>query len=89
MAPQPQPQPERPDDTVQPRPATAAEAAPVTITAEPQLRDLQKELLGLVPASLRRKQAAKKKADALPKAARPSINATPDVYEEQQYEAAE
>jgi WW domain-binding protein 11 len=30
-----------------------------TISAEPQLRDLQKELLGFVPAAVRRKQAKK------------------------------
>ncbi|KAI8097985.1 uncharacterized protein B0P05DRAFT_522847 [Gilbertella persicaria] len=36
----------------------AVEVAP-TISAEPQLRDLQKELLGFVPAAIRRKQAKK------------------------------
>ncbi|KAI8335633.1 hypothetical protein EDC96DRAFT_524609 [Choanephora cucurbitarum] len=36
----------------------AIEVAP-TISAEPQLRDLQKELLGFVPAAIRRKQVKK------------------------------
>ncbi|KAL0088098.1 WW domain binding protein 11-domain-containing protein [Phycomyces blakesleeanus] len=50
-----------------------------TISAEPQLRNLQKELLGFVPAALRRKQAASRKTASLPKGARPNINAAPEV----------
>lgn len=51
-----------------------------TISAEPQLRDLQKELVGFVPAALRRKQAQAKKTELLPKGARPNeINLAPDV----------
>lgn len=52
-----------------------------TISAEPQLRDLQKELLGFVPAALRRKQAMAKKVASLPKGARPNINAAPSLDE--------
>ncbi|GAA5813022.1 hypothetical protein MFLAVUS_006488 [Mucor flavus] len=64
------------------------EAAPVaavapTISAEPQLRDLQKELLGFVPAAIRRKQAAAKKVAALPKGARPNINPAPSLEAEE------
>jgi WW domain-binding protein 11 len=50
-----------------------------TISAEPQLRDLQKELLGFVPAALRRKQTQAKKHASLPKEARPTINAAPSI----------
>ncbi|CDS07670.1 hypothetical protein LRAMOSA01619 [Lichtheimia ramosa] len=62
---------------------TREQIAAATISAEPQLRDLQKELLGFVPAAVRRKQAAQKKTAALPKGAKPVINAAPDVEEEQ------
>lgn len=60
---------------------TREQIAAATISAEPQLRDLQKELLGFVPAAVRRKQAAQKKTAALPKGAKPIINAAPDVEE--------
>ncbi|KAI7869142.1 WW domain binding protein 11-domain-containing protein [Spinellus fusiger] len=61
----------------------AVYAPTATISAEPQLRDLQKELLGFVPAALRRKQAASNKAASLPKGARPTINAAPEVEDGQ------
>ncbi|KAI9030851.1 hypothetical protein CLU79DRAFT_358671 [Phycomyces nitens] len=63
-----------------PEPSTAYTPA-ATISAEPQLRNLQKELLGFVPAALRRKQAASRKTASLPKGARPNINAAPEVDE--------
>ena len=63
---------------------TREQIAAATISAEPQLRDLHKELLGFVPAAVRRKQAAQKKTAALPKGAKPIINAAPDVEEEQE-----
>ncbi|OBZ80601.1 hypothetical protein A0J61_11350 [Choanephora cucurbitarum] len=47
--------PTRPSEENRPK---AIEVAP-TISAEPQLRDLQKELLGFVPAAIRRKQIKK------------------------------
>ncbi|ORX52472.1 hypothetical protein DM01DRAFT_1336846 [Hesseltinella vesiculosa] len=51
-----------------------------TISAEPQLRDLQKELVTFVPAALRRKQAKAKQMESLPKGARAdNINLAPDV----------
>lgn len=53
-----------------------------TISAEPQLRDLRKELLGFVPAALRRKQTQAKKHASLPKEARPIINAAPSIDQE-------
>lgn len=56
--------------------------ATATISAEPQLRDLQKELLGFVPAALRRKQAMAKKVASLPKGARPNINPAPSLEED-------
>ncbi|KAG0173617.1 hypothetical protein DFQ30_007382 [Apophysomyces sp. BC1015] len=68
------PEPELPSTATKP-----TESTPAMISAEPQLRDLQKELLGFVPAALRRKQAAAKKTASLPKGARPTINAAPEV----------
>lgn len=62
---------------------TAAASVAPTISAEPQLRDLQKELIGFVPAALRRKQAAANKIASLPKGARPNINAAPSLDEEE------
>lgn len=47
------------------------EPVQATISAEPQLRDLQKELLGFVPTALRRKQTKK---TPLPKEAKPHID---------------
>nr|CAG8594791.1 6376_t:CDS:2 [Entrophospora candida] len=44
-------------------------------TAEPQVRNLQKELTALVPASLLRKKAASNK----PKVIRPSVNTAPNI----------
>ncbi|KAI8978408.1 hypothetical protein BDB01DRAFT_799722 [Pilobolus umbonatus] len=57
---------------------SAATVVP-TISAEPQLRDLRKELIGFVPTALRRKQAAAKKVASLPKGVRPTINAAPAI----------
>ncbi|KAI8344384.1 WW domain binding protein 11-domain-containing protein [Chlamydoabsidia padenii] len=63
-----------------PPPISTETSKTATISAEPQLRDLQKELVGFVPAALRRKQAQTKKTDLLPKGARPNdINLAPDV----------
>ncbi|CAG8731556.1 14618_t:CDS:2 [Cetraspora pellucida] len=49
-------------------------ATPV-IQAEPQVRNLQKELTTLVPAALLRKKADARK----PKVARPVVNAAPNI----------
>ncbi|KAI8073835.1 WW domain binding protein 11-domain-containing protein [Gongronella butleri] len=66
-----------------PRPNAAISketSATATISAEPQLRDLQKELVGFVPAALRRKQTKAKQQDQLPKGARADkVNLAPDV----------
>lgn len=56
-------------------PTTAA----VTISAAPQVRDLQKELVGFVPAAVRKKQLQAGKKGTIPKVARPTINAAPDM----------
>jgi hypothetical protein len=40
-------------------------------------------LLGFVPAALRRKQANAQKKAALPKGARPNINAAPTIDDEE------
>ncbi|CAG8573565.1 9995_t:CDS:10 [Acaulospora morrowiae] len=63
----PQPKPEQ-----QTRPTVTA--IPI-IQAEPQVRNLQKELTTFVPASLLRKKASAKK----PKVARPIVNAAPNI----------
>ncbi|KAG2199633.1 hypothetical protein INT47_005158 [Mucor saturninus] len=63
----------------QPKEESLSAAVAPTISAEPQLRDLQKELLGFVPAALRRKQAMAKKVASLPKGARPNINPAPSL----------
>ncbi|EPB83184.1 hypothetical protein HMPREF1544_10077 [Mucor circinelloides 1006PhL] len=52
-------------------------ASTPVISAEPQLRDLEKETLAFVPAAIRRKQNAANKKASLPKEARPNINAAP------------
>ncbi|CAO3637254.1 unnamed protein product [Cunninghamella blakesleeana] len=68
--------------TVTAPPITSEPSKTATISAEPQIRDLQKELVTFVPAALRRKQAQAKKAESLPKNAKPSnINLAPDVEE--------
>jgi WW domain-binding protein 11 len=56
-------------------PPTAA----VTISAAPQVRDLQKELVGFVPAAVRKKRLQAGKKGTIPKVARPTINAAPDM----------
>lgn len=71
----PQPAPSQPPShTTQQQPQHAS--TPV-ISAEPQLRDLEKETLAFVPAAIRRKQNAANKKASLPKEARPNINAAP------------
>lgn len=68
---QPQLQPtQQPASTIQ-------HASTPVISAEPQLRDLEKETLAFVPAAIRRKQNAASKKASLPKEARPDINAAP------------
>ncbi|KAG2193836.1 hypothetical protein INT46_011677 [Mucor plumbeus] len=69
---QPASQPTQPQTTQQP----THSSTPV-ISAEPQLRDLEKETLAFVPAAIRRKQNAANKKASLPKEARPHINAAP------------
>ncbi|KAI8644991.1 WW domain binding protein 11-domain-containing protein [Parasitella parasitica] len=73
--PQPQPQP-RPQSTSEQPQIQQPASAPV-ISAEPQLRDLEKETLAFVPAAIRRKQNAAHKRASLPKEARPHIDAAP------------
>lgn len=78
----PRPYQQRPPVTVAPPPPPPSSEPSKTaiISAEPQLRDLQKELVAFVPAALRKKQAQAKKTESLPKNARPSnINLAPDV----------
>jgi hypothetical protein len=53
--------------------------ATVTISAAPQVRDLQKELVGFVPAAVRKKKLQAGKKGIVPKVARPTINAAPDM----------
>ncbi|CAG8515400.1 1290_t:CDS:2 [Ambispora gerdemannii] len=53
---------------------SAATATPI-IQAEPQVRNLQKELTTLVPAALLRKKASASK----PKVSRPIVNAAPNI----------
>lgn len=69
---QPASQPTQPQTTQQ----LTHSSTPV-ISAEPQLRDLEKETLAFVPAAIRRKQNAASKKASLPKEARPHINAAP------------
>ncbi|KAI8982256.1 hypothetical protein BDF20DRAFT_459678 [Mycotypha africana] len=69
--------------TASSQPQQAVKVTPV-ISAEPQLRDLQKEALQFVPAAIRKKQQHAKKVAALPKGARPTINAAPSIEEEEQ-----
>ncbi|KAL0143259.1 WW domain binding protein 11-domain-containing protein [Mucor lusitanicus] len=63
--------------TQQPATTTTQHASTPVISAEPQLRDLEKETLAFVPAAIRRKQTAASKKASLPKEARPDINAAP------------
>ncbi|KAJ2961510.1 hypothetical protein NQZ79_g3208 [Umbelopsis isabellina] len=62
---------------------TVAATAPVTISAAPQVRDLQKELVGFVPAAVRKKQLQAGKKGAVPKVVRPNINAAPDLDDQE------
>ncbi|CAG8477921.1 868_t:CDS:10 [Dentiscutata erythropus] len=59
-------------------------ATPV-IQAEPQVRNLQKELTTLVPAALLRKKADARK----PKVARPVVNAAPNIDDDYDVQAPE
>lgn len=59
--------------------AEASTTPAVTISAAPQVRDLQKELVGFVPAAVRKKQLQAGKKGTVPKVARPTINAAPDM----------
>ncbi|KAK9763250.1 hypothetical protein K7432_010256 [Basidiobolus ranarum] len=55
-------------------------AAPAVISAEPQIRNLQKELTKLVPAAvLRKKATGGVSSPAIPKVSLPKINAAPDM----------
>ncbi|CAG8724385.1 11938_t:CDS:2, partial [Acaulospora colombiana] len=56
-------------------PMRSVAAATPVIQAEPQVRNLQKELTTLVPSSLLRKKASASK----PKVARPVVNAAPNI----------
>lgn len=58
----------------QPENSSTLTATPV-IQAAPKVRNLQKELTTLVPASLMRKKASESK----PKVARPVVNAAPNI----------
>jgi hypothetical protein len=62
---------------------TVNTSAPVTISAAPQVRDLQKELVGFVPAAVRKKQLQAGKKGAVPKVVRPNINAAPDMDDQE------
>lgn len=63
-------------------------AGPVTISAEPKLRDLQKELLNFVPASIRRKQLGATKKQVNSKPAPANVEGAPSIdgYDEQEQE---
>ncbi|KAG2178717.1 hypothetical protein INT44_001870 [Umbelopsis vinacea] len=63
---------------------TEAVSAPVTISAAPQVRDLQKELVGFVPAAVRKKKLQAGKKGSIPKVARPAINAAPDMDDDEE-----
>jgi hypothetical protein len=66
---------------------TEAVSATVTISAAPQVRDLQKELVGFVPAAVRKKKLQAGKKGTLPKVARPTINAAPDMDDDEEHQA--
>ncbi|CEP14653.1 hypothetical protein [Parasitella parasitica] len=72
----PQPPPQSQSESGQQRQTSQTASTPV-ISAEPQLRDLEKETLAFVPAAIRRKQNAANKKASLPKEARPHIDAAP------------
>lgn len=65
-------------------PTEAAVSATVTISAAPQVRDLQKELVGLVPAAVRKRKLQAGKKGTIPKVARPTINAAPDMDDDEE-----
>jgi hypothetical protein len=65
-------------------PTEASVGAAVTISAAPQVRDLQKELVGFVPAAVRKRKLQAGKKGTLPKVARPTINAAPDMDDDEE-----
>lgn len=65
-------------------PTEAAVSATVTISAAPQVRDLQKELVGFVPAAVRKRKLQAGKKGTIPKVARPTINAAPDMDDDEE-----
>ncbi|KAI8575035.1 hypothetical protein K450DRAFT_263616 [Umbelopsis ramanniana AG] len=67
-------------------PPTEAVSATVTISAAPQVRDLQKELVGFVPAAVRKKKLQAGKKGTIPKVARPAINAAPDMDDDEEHQ---
>ncbi|CAG8586456.1 14831_t:CDS:10, partial [Gigaspora rosea] len=67
--------PLRPSDSRPPPFSSQVTRATPVIQAEPQVRNLQKELTTLVPAALLRKKADARK----PKVARPVVNAAPNI----------